>query len=114
MVHKPHIPSHQLTLRSVPSRARAKGLFLCGPIPLDWLGRAAAVPGRALHVGLAIWFRVGCEKSDTVRLTRKNLDRFKVGRHAGYRGLLALEKAGLVKVVRHPGRCPVVTLIRPS
>jgi hypothetical protein len=35
---------------------------------------------------------------------------FGVGRFAAYRGLAALERAKLVHVERHRGRCPLVTI----
>jgi DNA-binding MarR family transcriptional regulator len=34
-----------------------------------------------------------------------------VGRHSAYRGLKRLEEANLVKVERHPGRNPIVTVL---
>src|SRR5262249_50139747 len=77
-------PSHQL------------GHFVKGPIPLAWLGSAAGLPGKALAVGLAIWFQRGLKKCETVTLTGPILHQFGVDRHAKYRALTALEKAGLV------------------
>ena len=84
--------------------------FLRGPIPLAWLAQAAALRGKALAVALAIWFKAGATKCPTVRLGRALLVKVSVSRKAGYRGLAALESAGLVVVERHPGRCPVVTI----
>ena len=46
---------------SARSPARRKGKFLRGPVALDWLRRAAALPGKALAVGLALWFLRGAE-----------------------------------------------------
>src|SRR5581483_3598380 len=48
-------------LKRTPTRSRlprpAKGEeYLGGPIPLSWLGRAAVLPGKALHLGIALWF----------------------------------------------------------
>ena len=77
---------------------------------MSWLTRAARLPGKALHVGLLLWFRVGCERSNVVRLTRGHADFFALDRHTVYRGLAALERAGLVNVDRRRGRCPVVTV----
>jgi DNA-binding transcriptional regulator YhcF (GntR family) len=50
------------------------------------------------------------KKTRTVTMTGKLLDEMRVNRHTGYRALRTLEKAGLVLVDRHPGRCPVVTI----
>jgi hypothetical protein len=84
--------------------------FLKGPIPWNWLALAAKQPGRALHVGIALSFLAGLKRTGTVALSGRVLCELGLDRHAGYRGLAALEKAGLVSVVRHPGRLPVVTL----
>lgn len=84
--------------------------FLRGPVPLWWLIAAAKLPGKALTVGLVLWFRRGIEKRSTIKLPPALLRRFGISRHAGYRALESLESAGLVAVERHPGSCPVVTL----
>ncbi len=85
-------------------------LFILGPLPMSWFAKAAHLPGKALQVGLLLWFRKGCERSNVVRLTRGHADLFALDRHAVYRGLGALERAGLVNVDRRRGRCPVVTV----
>ena len=84
--------------------------FVKGPIPMEWLRRAAILGGKVLHVSLLLWFRVGCEKSVTVRLTQSHCNLFGLSRHAVYRALKSLEAAGLVTVSRHRGRCPIVTI----
>ena len=86
--------------------------FLKGPIPLDWLVIAAKQSGRALHVGIVLWFLKGVKRSRTVELTQSKLAWFGISRHAGYRALAKLEKAGLVSVGRHRGRSPIVTILR--
>ena len=93
----------------IPSRRKAHN-FLKGPIQLDWLESAAQLPGKALHVGIAIWFRSGLLKSDIVPLTNVTLSRFGVDRHAKRRALRALEDASLISVHREPGKNPVITL----
>lgn len=94
-----------------PPRHRAGEWFLKGPIPGEWLQAASRQPGCAINVGLALWYLVGMDNRQPIRLTRGALGRLGVSRHAGRRGLLALERAGLVEVVRHAGRCPMVTLL---
>lgn len=85
--------------------------FVAGPIPVAWVTKAAALPGGALAASLAIWFRAGCEKSQrNLSICPTLLERFHVKRLAGYRALQALERAGLVSVVRHRGRCPLITI----
>ena len=98
---------------SVPRHRRGE-LFVRGPVPWAWLKRAARLPGRALHVGIALWLESGLRKSAVVALSQRRLRDLSVGRHAGYRGLVRLEQADLVDVRRHPGRLSVVTLRRPA
>lgn len=76
------------------------------------MSRAATLPGRALHVALAVWHGAALAKTNRVKLTGKLLGRFAVKVGAARRGLQLLERAGLVAVERPGrGRCPVVTLI---
>jgi len=82
-----------------------------GPIPLDWLLRAARLPGRALHVGLGLWHQAGLVGNSQVALSMKLMRSMGVGRCAVYRALHALENAGLVAVARYRGRKPQVTIL---
>jgi hypothetical protein len=90
---------------------RVQGRFLRGPVPLDWLQRAALLPGRAVHLGLALWFLDGFQQTGTVKVEPGVVRGFGLDRHASYRALRALEKAGLVSVERRKGAAPVVTLL---
>lgn len=96
-------------------RHRRGELFLKGPIPLTWIQSAASLPGRALAVGLEIWFWAGLKKSGDVRIA---LSRLRVApgmpRSTAARALKELERAGLVSVRRGPGRKPRVRLEVPS
>ena len=85
--------------------------FLEGPIPLIWFIKAAKLPGKALHVALALWYLAGLENSGEVYLSNRLINIFGVERHAGYRALKALEGAGLVSVQRHQGLSPRVTIL---
>ena len=91
--------------------ARDGRLFLKGPVPLPWLVAAAGLGGKALHVAVAPWFRIGLEGTRTVRLGPQALARFGIGRTAGYRALAAFEAAGLIVTERRPGRAPRVTAL---
>ena len=85
--------------------------FLRGPIPWEWLCRASCLPGAALAVAVALWHLVGIKRAKTIGLGNALVTELGVQRHAKYRALAALESAGLVRVDRHTGRNPVVTLI---
>ncbi len=97
---------------TVNKRSRQSGLFLRGPIPLAWLHPVLAIRGRTpLALALALRFQSGLEKSATVRLTGKLRKRFHISRRSTSRALEQLERLGLVKVERHPGRCPVIEIV---
>lgn len=103
----------------IPKRGKAprhkKGEhFLRGPIPMEWVYLASTASGNGcgFNVAMALWYLSGLNhQSSTVKLSGKVLRKMGIQRHAGYRGLNALESAGLVSVERHPGRSPVVTLL---
>lgn len=90
---------------------RIVGKFLKGPIPLKWLQKAAPLKGKALAISMCLWFLKGVSRSDTVKVSYKLLNKFKVSRESAYRGLKSLEIEGLISVERHLGRSPVVTIL---
>lgn len=92
------------------TKTRQKYPFLKGPIPRWWLERAATLPGKAFTIGVVLWYRMGITKKQIVRPSWKLWAKFSIGRHAAYRGLNNLEKAGLISVQRCIGKNPVVTV----
>ena len=92
-------------------RHRPGGRFIKGPIPLSWLGRAASLPGKTLHVALAVWYVASLAKQREAKLSRQASDAFGVGREGVAHGLKQLEAAGLVEVARKNGCCPRVTIL---
>jgi hypothetical protein len=88
--------------------------FLRGPIPLDWLSAAAWLPGKSLHVGVALWLEAGLRNSAVVPLSNLTGRHFGLDRNAKYRGLDWLEQAGLISVERKLGRAPIVTILDPD
>ena len=84
--------------------------FIKGPLPLPWIHRAAALPGKALHVALALWYVKGLCRSATFPFKRKLSAEMGVSPDATYDALTNLEAAGLIRVDRHRGRSPVVTI----
>ena len=95
--------------RRLPSRGKGWP-FLRGPVPLAWLDRAARLTGKALAVGLALWFKHGLTGSRTVSLCQEHVG-FGVNEQAARRAVKALEAAGLVSAVRRPGRGLEVTIL---
>lgn len=99
-------PSRTFPIRLVPYR------FIKGPLPFEWMSTAGRLPGRALHVGLGLWYLVGLQRMETVVASYRVLAQFGVNRYAAYRALAVLERAGLISVIRGPGRSPRVTLLQ--
>src|SRR5262249_27677117 len=83
---------------------------LKGPVPLAWLETAARLPGRSLHVGLALWYAAGHPRSPSVHLGNTLCLRFGIDRNAKYRALRLLEDAGLIAIKRKIGQSPLVTI----
>lgn len=94
-------------------QAKEGELFLRGPIPWTWLGKAASAQrrGKCVHVALVLWLQCGLAKSPRVHVQPSLLRALGVERTAAYRALEAMEKKGIVKVERHRGRSPTVTLL---
>lgn len=106
----PEVMSEATRLRWQAKRQRQDARYLRGPVPLEWLGKASTLPGKALAVALMVWYWRGLTGETTVKICPESLPAFKLSRFAVQRGLQALESAGLITVQRHRGRCPVVTL----
>lgn len=94
-----------------PYQTRSGEMFLKGPIPWPWLIHAAKRPGKALHVGIALWFYSGMTKLQTISLNQSRLIDMGVSRDSARRGLRALELGKLITVERHAGRKPIVTIV---
>jgi hypothetical protein len=87
--------------------------FLRGPIPLEWLSRAATLRKPALPAGLALWFNRGVsKKAGPTRASAAVRKKMRLSAGQMLRGLRALESAGLVRFVKEGrGRCPVVEIV---
>jgi hypothetical protein len=95
------------------ARTRKPNRFLKGPVPWPWLVRAMRLPGKALAVGLMLWWQAGCCGQRTVyfSLTRAAANGIPT---TARRGLRQLEGAGLVTARRRPGHGLEVTLHEPA
>ena len=90
---------------------RAKHHFIKGPLPLLWFQKASALPGKALHVALALWWVKGLCCSATFAFKQKATVALRISADATYDALTNLEEAGLIRVARHRGRSPLVTIL---
>ena len=96
------------------TKAKSRSLkdgFLKGPVPLNWLAAAAALPGKTLHVGIAIWLAYGVLKKRRFPFTPKWHQRFSIGPRALRQSLQRLQAANLVRIERRPGSSPIITLL---
>ena len=57
-------------------KPRLNDNFLKGPIPIGWLMKASALPGKASQIGVALWYLSGLRKNSTVILANGLLERF--------------------------------------
>lgn len=111
MVVRGYLSERSKSLRAEKLKRRAER-FIRGPLPLEWVMRAAALSRKSLHVALAIRFREGLEgRAIALKLCRSDMERFSVGRTAGFNALRELEAAGLIQVERKRGACPRVTIL---
>ncbi len=70
--------SDETKARWAAKKERQLGQFLKGPIPLLWISAACALPGKAPHVAVALWYRQGLARGKPIDLTRAVLERFHV------------------------------------
>ena len=92
------------------ARQRRPEPFLRGPIPVRLIGAALDLPGRPLPVLLAIWHRVAVTGKPWVSLPANVMADFRFDRTVKARALAELERAGLIRVKRTPGRPVLVSL----
>jgi len=102
-----------LSPRTTPPRPRSGEKFVKGPIPWSWIAVAGRIPGKAAQVALALWFAAGVSKARTFPVPMSRIRELGVTRQAAYRGLQAMEDAGLIALERGRGRRAVVTLLEP-
>jgi hypothetical protein len=87
--------------------------FLRGPVPLEWLARACALPKSAVAVGLALWFLRGVRGNHgPVKVTSAVRRVMQLTNEQARRGVHALSNAGLVRLVKGGrGHCAVVEIV---
>jgi hypothetical protein len=88
--------------------------FIKGPVPLDWLSKAAQLPGKAVQVALALFWLFGMSPTVQFKMTRRAMELFCLSTDAYLDGLNRLEKIGLIKVLRRPGQRALVEIVQKS
>ena len=78
---------------------------------MPWLVVAANLPGKALHIGIALWFWSGIKKSGTFVFSCNTIRDLGISRQTCYAQLKAMEKAGLLSIEARKGKKPQITLL---
>lgn len=79
-------------------------------VKMDWLTQAAQLPGKSLHIAIAILSAARWSGGKPVVLSQRAVAKFGVSRDAGYNALGRLAEAGLINVDRGRGREPTLTV----
>jgi len=90
---------------------RQPGLFIKGPIPLDWLKKANNLGGSTGLVAAMLWFYAGIACSKTIKLDSKIDDVTGLTRQTRQGILKRLEWHGLIKLFPQRGGYPRVTIL---
>lgn len=90
---------------------RQPGLFIKGPIPLDWLKKANNLGGSTGLVAAMLWFYAGIACSKTIKLDSKIDDVTGLTRQTRQDILKRLEWHGLIKLFPQRGGYPKVTIL---
>ncbi len=83
-------------------------------LPMTFLSRAAALPGKTLAVAVALASLADLAGSPRVTLGHWALNRFSISPDAACDALTRLANAGLIRADRQRGRHPVVVLLDES
>lgn len=92
-------------------KTRKEWFFRPRKIPGSWYEAAAQLPSSAFRAGLALWHLSTIAKANTVKVSGVWLKRFGVPHRSRHRALQTLEAAGLIRVERKRGRCPIVEIL---
>jgi hypothetical protein len=84
--------------------------FLRGPIPIRLIGAVLDLPRHHLPVMLAIYHRLALTGDPWVTLPERVMAEFRFDRAAKSHALAEMERAGLIRVRRNPGRPAWVSL----
>lgn len=79
-------------------------------VRIDWLAKAACLPGRTLHYALAL-LSLANPDSLVVTPTRWTLTRYGISNDLATKALTRLTEAGLIRCERRKGRLPQITLV---
>ena len=83
---------------------------------VPFLKKAAVLPGKGPLAMAAMLIALSnlLNRVNYILLTPRTLREFGLSRTTAYRSLVQLETAGLVRVSRHQGQGPLVSIVPPS
>jgi hypothetical protein len=90
---------------------KQQGLFIKGPVPLDWVKKANNIGGSTGLVATMLWFYVGLTGSKTIKLDSKIDDVTGLSRQTRQSILKKLERHGLIKLIPSYGAYPTVRIV---
>lgn len=98
--------------RSKREQSRVQGRFIKGPIPIPWVARAIRLrKPSAIKVAVALFYQRGLCSSNEFKIEPARFLELNVDELTRRRGLVELERSGLITVQRWAGRSPVVAMI---
>lgn len=85
--------------------------YIKGPIPFDWMAKAASISKSAAKTALVLWFLRGLTRERRFRLVPARCREFGLDEKAKARGLKSLQEAGLIEVTANRGAAPFVEIL---
>lgn len=106
----PAIPGKDASLSLLP-RPEEGEKFIAMNMPWSWFATAAHLPGKALAIGLILWWLVAVRKRAVVVFSYKRAQSTGLSDESIRQCIRRLERAGLIEVKRAPGRSPRVRVL---
>lgn len=90
--------------------SRSKKQFIRGPLSLDWLQTACRAGGTEVALYLVYkWGVLGTKVK--IQIRPRDLRRFGLADRRRRAQLVALEQAGLIRIIPRKGACPIVEAV---
>lgn len=105
------MPDTRNPMLKPPSSLKIKRASPYLTVRVDFISRSAALPGKTLHVAMAIWRIATLFNKSTITLTGYALAEFGVAKDAVYPALDRMVAAKLIVTDRRRGRPPKITLL---
>jgi hypothetical protein len=97
------------TEKLIRNKKSAKG-FIKGPIELPWITETCKLSKSAIKVALALSFLRGIQGNTWFKFESHIAKRFGIDRQCKSRGLIELEKSGLIEIDQKAGSLPLIKI----